>query len=96
MINELPYGELKNVKAAVKISYKRKRSAKVNYYVRPAGDCYNKPRKVTASTPDEFIRKIIACVRKYYHPIWYYIINGKVIGSNNKENAQKEYIRAIQ
>lgn len=62
-------------------------------YLRPNYECFNKSRKVGSATGDiwDKVDKVIA---KWYGPkVNLYMIDGHVIGSNNEENALKEYWR---
>lgn len=66
------------------------------YYIRPKDDCYNQSRKVSGWTGDELFDAIVRCVKKWYEPIQYFMIEGKIIGSNNEENALKEWWRVCE
>lgn len=63
-------------------------------YIRPAGECINRSRKVSGLTGKEVSEKVEACIKRWYSPmVIYYQIEGVVIGSNSKENALKEFWR---
>lgn len=72
------------------------KNGKISAYIRPKEYCFNRDRKVSAFSNQELSGKISDCVKKYYEPIKYYEIKGKIIGSNNEENALKEWWRVCE
>lgn len=78
-------------------SYGKGKYGAVSYYIRPLQECFNRSRKVSGFTHAEIEEKKQKLISKWYAPmVIYYEINGVVIGSNNKENALKEYWRVSE
>ena len=62
-------------------------------YLRPNYECFNKSRKV-GGMRNEVWDKVYKTISKWYAPgINLYMVDGHIIGSNNEENALKEYWR---
>jgi hypothetical protein len=78
----------------IRISNGRGAGGKTYYYIRPKEKCYNRSRKISGFTSQEIQEKLAACISKWFFPkVILYKVDGRVIGSNSKENALKEYWR---
>lgn len=55
-------------------------------YIRPSKDCFNRSRRCLRKRENDVIKK-------WFTPVNYYIIQGKIIGSNSELNALREFWR---
>lgn len=79
----------------VEITYSKGRgkSGKQYAYLRPAIKCWNRSRKVGGFDTDDLKSAISKAIKKHFHPVNYYNVNGRLIGSNSLKGALAEYWR---
>lgn len=58
-------------------------------YIRPAGNCHNKSRRVSAD-------QVESTIEKHFPNVNYYLINGLVIGAKDPDFALKEFWRVCE
>jgi hypothetical protein len=74
--------------AHIKIEYSngRAKHGRAFAYIRPAGQCSNRSRRVP-------VEKLAAAIETHFPCVNYYLIDGWVIGAKNEQFALKEYWR---
>lgn len=79
----------------VKVQYSagRGKSGRLAAYIRPAGYCFNRSRRISAANMDELNEKIEQLINRHFPTVNYYEVDGFVIGAKDKEFALKEYWR---
>lgn len=88
---------MSNPQVKIEVSNGRNSFGGIIKYIRPAGECFNRSRKVSGYTGAEVNQKVENCIAKWYSPlVIYYEVGGVIIGSNSKENALKEYWRVCE
>ena len=65
----------------------------VRFLMPSNGGAANKPRRVTGVTYADLQKNIEKTIKRYYTPMHYYFIEGKMFGSNNAVNALAEWDR---
>ena len=55
-------------------------------YIRPAGNCHNRSRRVR-------VDMIGSIIQKHFPEVHYYLVNGITIGAKNEDCALREYWR---
>ena len=58
-------------------------------YIRPAGECSNRSRRVP-------VEKLAAAIETHFPCVNYYQVDGLIIGAKNEEFAIKEYYRICE
>jgi len=71
----------------------KSRDGRTTLYLRPAKNCFNRSRVVKGFNDAGINKKATQVIQEWYTPMVYYSVDGQVIGSNNTENALKEYWR---
>lgn len=75
----------------VEVTYSRGRgrSGTEYAYLRPAGKCFNRSRRVRADRVD-------SCMKIHFPHINYYLVDGHVIGAKDENFALREYWRVCE
>lgn len=70
-------------------SYGRGKSGRKYAYIRPAKKCRNRSRRCSRD-------KIAACIERHFPVVYYYHVDGFVIGAKDPQSALKEYWRVCE